>query len=94
MTSILSQESELFIKVHLSTYMGFLGGASGEELACQCRRPKRYWFDPWVGNISWRKFTGEIPWTEEPGRLQFIWLQRVRHDQSDLACTHIHLYIY
>ena len=29
MASILSQESELFIKVHLSTYMGFPGGASG-----------------------------------------------------------------
>ena len=26
-----------------------------------------------------------IPWTEEPGRLQSIVLQRVRHDQSDLA---------
>jgi len=22
----------------------------------------------------------EIPWTEEPGGLQFIWLQRVRHN--------------
>ena len=22
----------------------------------------------------------EIPWTEKPGRLQFLWLQRVRHD--------------
>ena len=22
----------------------------------------------------------EIPWTEEPGRLQFMGLQRVRHD--------------
>jgi len=26
-----------------------------------------------------------IPWTEEPGRLQPIELQRVRHDWSDLA---------
>ena len=25
--------------------------------------------------LSWR-----IPWTEEPGRLQFMGLQRVRHD--------------
>ena len=25
--------------------------------------------------IAW-----EIPWTEEPGRLQFMGLQRVRHD--------------
>ena len=26
-----------------------------------------------------------IPWTEEPGRLQSIGLQTVRHDCSDLA---------
>ena len=25
--------------------------------------------------LAWR-----IPWTEEPGGLQFMWLQRVRHD--------------
>ena len=29
-----------------------------------------------------------IPWTEEPGRLQSMGLQRVGHDRSDLACTH------
>ena len=29
-----------------------------------------------------------IPWTEEPGGLQSIGSQRVRHDWSDLACTH------
>ena len=28
-----------------------------------------------------------IPWTEEPGWLWFIVLQRVRHDWSNLACT-------
>ena len=25
--------------------------------------------------LAWK-----VPWTEEPGRLQFIWLQRVGHD--------------
>ena len=30
----------------------------------------------------------EIPWTEEPGGLQFIGSHTVRHDWSDLACTH------
>ena len=30
--------------------------------------------------LAWR-----IPWTEEPGELQSIGLQRVRHDCSDLA---------
>ena len=29
-----------------------------------------------------------IPWTEEPGRLQSVGLQRVRHDWSDLVCTY------
>ena len=34
--------------------------------------------------LAWR-----IPWTEEPGRLQSIALQRVRHAWSDLAHTYI-----
>ena len=29
-----------------------------------------------------------IPWTEEPGRLQYIGSQRVGHDWSNLAWTH------
>ena len=33
--------------------------------------------------VAWR-----IPWTEEPGEQWSTWLQRVGHDQSDLACTH------
>ena len=33
--------------------------------------------------LAWR-----IPWTEEPGRLQFIGSQRVGHDWSDLAPMH------
>ena len=28
-----------------------------------------------------------IPWTEEPGGLQSMGSQKVRHDRSDLACT-------
>ena len=32
--------------------------------------------------------TGESPWTEEPGGLQSIGLQRVGHDWSSLACIH------
>ena len=32
--------------------------------------------------LAWR-----IPWTEEPGRLQSIGLQRVGHDWSDLAAA-------
>ena len=28
---------------------------SGKESACQCRRPRRRGFDPWVGKIPWRR---------------------------------------
>ena len=35
--------------------MGFPGGASGKELACQCRRREAHGFDSSVGKIPWRK---------------------------------------
>ena len=36
--------------------------------------------------LAWR-----IPWTEEPGGLQYTGLQRVGHNQSDLAHVHAQL---
>ena len=38
-----------FILIQLS--MGFPGGVSSKEPACQCRRHKRHGFNPWVGKI-------------------------------------------
>ena len=75
---------------------GFSGGTSGKEPADQCRRHKRRWFDPWIGNIHWRRswqptpgyLPRASPWTEEPGGLQSIESHRVRHYWSNLACTH------
>ena len=74
----------------------FPGGASSKEFACQCRRHKRWmriWFlsqeDPpedgmatHSSNLAW-----EIPWTEEPGRLQSVGLQRVVHDWESTQYT-------
>ena len=66
--------------------LGFPGGASGKELAFQGRRHKRYGFNPWIGKIPWRMATHSsilawrMPWTEEPGGLQSIELQRFGHD--------------
>ena len=47
----------------------------GKESACQCRRCG---LSPWVGKIPWRRawqptpaLIWRIPWTEEPGGLQF-----------------------
>ena len=46
------------------------------------------WINPWVGKITWRRawlptpvfLPGEPPWTKEPGGLQSMGSQRVRHD--------------
>ena len=38
--------------------------------------------------LAWK-----IPWTEEPGRLQYMGSQRVRHGWSDWACMHAGLII-
>ena len=34
---------------------GFLGGASGKQLSCQCKRLQRGRSHPWVGKIPWRR---------------------------------------
>ena len=39
-------------------------------------------------------FAWSIPWTEEPGGLQSIGLQRVRHDWSNWTCTYTPMYLY
>ena len=49
---------------------------------------KKCGFDPWVGKIPQEKgmathcsiLAWKIPWTEEPGGLQSMGSQRVRHD--------------
>ena len=57
--------------------MGFPGGASGKEPACQSRRrdPLKEEMATHSSILAWR-----IPWTVEPGGLQSMGLQRVRHD--------------
>ena len=55
------------------------------KICLQCRRPR---LDPWVRKILWRRAWQPTPvflleeshWTEEPGRLQSMRLQRVGHD--------------
>ena len=67
----------------------FLGGSEGKEPACNAGdsgsipgsgrspgegngNPLQYWL---LSILAWR-----IPWTEEPGRLQSMESQRVRHN--------------
>ena len=56
-------------------------------------------FNPWVGKILWRNvwqptpifLPGESPWTEEPGRLQAVGSQTVRHDWTTKHIAHMGL---
>ena len=69
-----------------SQLTGFPGGTSGKEPTCQCRRHKGHGWslgqeDPLEEGMAshssilpWR-----IPWTEEPGMLQSMGLQRAGH---------------
>ena len=56
--------------------MGFPGGTTGQEPACQCRRHTRYGFDRWLGRSPGGGHGNplqysclENPMTEEPGQL-------------------------
>ena len=75
--------------------LGLPGGANGKEPTCQCRR-----HEMWVLSLGREDPLEEglvthssilawiIPWTEEPCGLQFMGLQRVGHNQSDLSVAH------
>ena len=88
LSDFLVKEEFLPVVFDLLSPMGFLGGSDGKASCLQCERPG---FDPWVGKIPWRRkwhptpgefhiLAWRIPWTEEPGRLQSMGLQRVGHD--------------
>ena len=72
-----------------NTYRGifFPDGASSKESACQCRRHKRYGFNPWVRKIPWRRkqqptplfFPGEFHGQRSLAGYS-PWGHRVRHD--------------
>ena len=68
---------------------GFLGGASGEESACQCRRFKRRSFNPWVGKIPWSRKWQHIPvFLSGKSMDKGIWqatVHRVANDQTGLS---------
>ena len=54
---------------------GFPGGTAGKDPACQCRRHKRYKFQPCVGKLPWRR-----AWQPTP-----VFLPGESHGQKSLA---------
>ena len=77
------------------SWLGLPWWLSDKESTCNGGRLRKLRFYLWVGKRPWRRkwqptpvfLPGKISWTEEPGGLQSMGLQRVRHDWSDLACS-------
>ena len=75
----------MFYWLALYVNMGLPRGSDGRDSACSVGD---LGLIPGLGRFSWRRawqptpvfLAGESPWTEEPGRLQFIGSQRVGHD--------------
>ena len=64
--------------------MAFLGGSDGKESATMQETQVQFLGREDPLEEEWHPtpvfLPGEFPWTEEPGRLQSIGLQRVRRD--------------
>ena len=71
----------------------------GKESSCQCRRPRRWWFDPWIRKVAWRRNDNllhysslENPTDWESGRLQSMGHKEL--DMTKHTHTHRHTYKY
>ena len=91
----------MYIQTHILTE-GFPCWLNGKESACNAGDTGSF---PGSGRFPERGMATHssilvrrIPWTEEPGRLQYTGSQRVGHDWSKWTCTHtyrhVHIYVY
>ena len=88
------------IKYQYIYNMGLPWWLRGKETACQCKRCKRWGFDPWVRKIPWRRTWQPTP-VSLPGESHeqrsmagySPWDCKVRHDWCDWACTHMAIYL-
>ena len=65
----------LGVKPLINWLKNFLGGTSGKNPACQCRRHKRHGFNLWVRKIPWRRAWQPIP----------VFLPGESHEQRSLV---------
>ena len=68
--------------------MGFQGGASGKEPACQCGRHKGHGFNPWLGKIPWRRAWQPNPVFlpgESHGQGRLVGYSPWGHKESDMT---------
>ena len=108
--SVVQQSDSVYTRTYVcekERERGVPGGASCKVPACQCRRRKRRGDIRDTALIpGWERSTGgghathssilawSIPWTEEPGGLQFMGSHRVRHHWSNLEHTHTGIYTF
>ena len=91
----------IFIKTkpNIYTSTGFLGGVSGKELACQCRRHKRGGSLPSLGKIPWRRawwpssiLAWRISWFCSQPRLKWLSMHTLLHMHT-LCCLHFFILV-
>ena len=73
----------------------FPGDTSGKEPACQCRKHKRFGFDPWVGKIPWGGRVNPLQYSclENPMGRGAWWaiVHRVAKSQTQLKQLSMHV---
>ena len=88
------------IYAYLKSHPGLPRWITGKAICLQRGRPG---FDPWIDKIPWRRkwqripsvLAWEIPWTEEPGRPQFMGSQScVRLTDSEQTYIQLWFYLY
>ena len=86
--------------VFVCAYVCFPSGASGKELAFQCKRLKRHGFDPWVRKTPSRRVWQPTPVFlagESHGERSLVGYCPQGHKESDMTeatCTHTHTCAY
>ena len=87
--------------IHLQGAMGLACGASGKVPTWQCRKCKRRRFDPGLGRFPEGVNGNSLqysclgnPMEEEPGGLQSIASQRVRHNWKELTQGAMGFYLF
>ena len=84
-----AEKRESFSRPHewASQVTGSPGGAGGKEPACQCRSPKRCWFNPWVGKIPRRRAcpTPVFLPRESHGQRSLVGYSPRGHKESDMT---------
>ena len=66
---VLNKVVTLFTCMQCRQDVSIWGGTRGKESTCQCRRSKRYGFDPWVRKIPWSRIWYPTP-VFLPGKFQ------------------------